>query len=191
MGLFSALSAAGNAWKNTQSSMYSAPTVSSNTGKTITTGNSGTSPSRTGGFRGTSSVVNTATNELKELGSAWLTAQATSAERQMQYQTQSRQKAMEFNAAEAQKNRDWQEMMSNTQYQRAIADMKKAGLNPILAYSQGGAGVPSGATASGYAMSGSGFQPSETRIKAYLAGDIIKSISKIATSGMKTLKDLI
>lgn len=36
-------------------------------------------------------------------------------------------------AAEAQKNRDWQKMMSDTVFQRAVADMKKAGINPILA----------------------------------------------------------
>jgi len=53
-----------------------------------------------------------------------------------------------FNAAQSQAQMDFQERMRSTQYQTAVEDLKKAGLNPMLAYTQGGAGTPSGAAVS-------------------------------------------
>jgi len=56
-----------------------------------------------------------------------------------------------FNASEATINREFQERMAGTAYQRKMEDLKSAGLNPALAYESGGAIAPSGSSASGSA----------------------------------------
>lgn len=56
--------------------------------------------------------------------------------------------AMQYNSGASAAQMQFQERMANSSYQRGMADMEKAGLNPMLAYSQGGASVPAGAMAS-------------------------------------------
>lgn len=71
---------------------------------------------------------------------------ALQAQANRDFQQESANVAMNFSAEEAQKNRDWQEMMSNSAHQREMADLEKAGLNPILA-ARNGASTGTGASA--------------------------------------------
>ena len=59
--------------------------------------------------------------------------------------------ANQFSAAQSDKQMQFQKEMRSTQYQTAVDDLQKAGLNPMLAYSQGGAGNLAGAAATGQA----------------------------------------
>lgn len=79
---------------------------------------------------------------------------AEQAEIDRQFQQQSADQAMAFSSAEAQANRDWQEYMSSTAHQREMADLKAAGLNPILA-ANNGASMGAGSVANSSAAAGS------------------------------------
>ena len=98
-----------------------------------------------------------------------------------------------YNSEEAAKNRAWQKEMSDTAHQREIADLQKAGLNPVLSVLGGnGASTTSGATASSTTPSGAMGSTDMSGSSSFvtLLGNMLSQmteLSKMNTSAMTNL----
>lgn len=115
---------------------------------------------------------------------AWSRSQA-SAQQQMQFQERMANEAMAY-----------QTNLANSAFQRAVKDMQAAGLNPILAYTKGGASAPagiapSGASASASAASSSAASGAKANASSAYTANVNATRYKLVASVVNTAFDLI
>ena len=91
---------------------------------------------------------------------------------------------MEFEASQAQIQRDYETEMSNSAVTRATQDMINAGINPVLAAGASAStptvGIASGYSSAGSMAKGSKADVSETNQALALVSSIMSSAAKIA-----------
>ena len=119
------------------------------------------------GISAAGGLISSAANQAHSVAAREDTQNFNAQEAQIQrdWSSKEAQTARAFSAEEAQKQRDFEKYMSDTSYQRQRADLEAAGYNPASIGMTQGASTPSGASASPTiataqaASSGMGFVP--------------------------------
>lgn len=137
-----------------------------------------------------SSYKDTIVNSINDAVNEQNIASQNSADKAMEFTAEQNRIDREFQAQQAQKAMDYQTEMSNTAYQRAMADMKAAGLNPKLVGQLGGASSPSGVAASGTG-GGQGTSASMSMANTSALAGVLETYISSATSLDKGENDFV
>lgn len=103
------------------------------------------------------------------------------------FNSQEAQRSREFDQYQAARSMDFSERMASTQYQRAVADMRAAGINPMVAFSQGGNAAPQG-TAGGGATAAGGPATGSAASSSAASASQSRFPTETAVSAMQALR---
>lgn len=131
------------------------------------------------GMGGLSAIIDAESQRDTNINNARMAKEAS------EWNAREAEKNRKFSSAEASRQMAFQERMSNSAFQRSMADMKAAGLNPMLAFSQGGASSPSGSSGSGSSASAE-----VSRDQAPLEGRALRDSVSSAVDALRVERDL-